>query len=129
MVSGGLSGFVAAAVTGPAALLFAGAALTKGLDIHQQQRVARRQAVEQHRAGLDETRRLLYIIRWSAGEPSPELLATVANALVHHHGRTFPGDELLFRLMRCGRAATAEDKKWVEMLIADLTAERDAIRG
>jgi hypothetical protein len=124
---GGISLLVTATVTGPAALLLTGAAVTKGLDIHQEQRSLRRQAVEQRRTGLDETRRLLYMIRWSPVEPSAELLATVVNALVHHHGRTFPDDELVLRLMKCDRTSTDERKKWVEGLIADITAERDSL--
>jgi hypothetical protein len=105
-----------------------GAALTKALEIYQLRRDERSNDAERRRAGLDETRRLLYMIRWSTGEPSPELLATVANALVHHHGRTITDDELVFKLMRCGRTADEKQKEWLNDLIADLTKERDAIR-
>jgi hypothetical protein len=111
-----------------AGLLFVGAAVTRLIDVHQQRRTSRIQQVEQNRRGLDETRRLLLMIGMSTGEPSPELVASVVNALVHHHAVGTSADKLMFRLMRSGRGANEENKRWLEELIDKITRNRDALR-
>jgi hypothetical protein len=111
-----------------AGLLLLGAALTKFIDINQYRRISRIQDVERDRRGLDETRRLLLMIRMSTGEPSPELVASVVNALVHHHAVATSTDKLMFRLMRSGRGASEENELWMQGVIDEITRKRDALR-
>jgi hypothetical protein len=116
-----------------AALVFAGSALTKALDLHKDQRQEHRQALAEQCRGLDETRRLLYMIRIS-DVPPPDLVATAANALVHHHGQALSDKELLlsdrdllFQLLVCGQRGRSEQNEWLEHQISELTAMRDAV--
>jgi hypothetical protein len=111
-----------------AGLLLLGAAVTRLIDIYQHRQTSLIQEVEQQRRGLDETRRLLLMIRMSTGEPSPELVASVVNALLHHHAVATSTDELMFRLMRSGRGASEENKLWMQGLIDEITRKRDALR-
>jgi cobalamin biosynthesis protein CobD/CbiB len=123
---------MATELTGPAALLFLGSAVTKFLDIHRDRQVEAHAEKEHRRNGLDKTRRQLYAIRWSVGEPSSELTATVVNALVHQHHiwTENTADGLAFRLQRCNRLSGKEENHvWIEGLIKELSARRDAIEG
>jgi hypothetical protein len=122
-----VGGLITKETAGAAGLLFVGAALARAVDVYREQRSAQAQDIERRRSGLDETRRLLLMIRMSIGEPSPELVASVVNALVHHHAVEIPADELMFRLMRSGRNASDENKRWLQDLIDEITRRRDAL--
>jgi hypothetical protein len=64
---------------------FAGAAITRAVDIAQECGRAEAETQATRRRDLDETRRLLYMALVSRGaELSPELTATLVNALAHH---------------------------------------------
>jgi len=68
------------------------------------------------------------MIRMSTSEPSPELVASTVNALIYHHGVDVPSDELMFWLMRCGRGASDENKRFLQGLVDIITEGRDALR-
>ena len=122
-----VGGLITKETAGATGLLLVGAALARAVDVYREQRSAQAQELERRRSGLDETRRLLLMIKMSIGEPSPELVASVVNALVHHHAVEIPTDELMFRLMRSNRLANDEHKRWMQELIADVTRRRDAV--
>jgi hypothetical protein len=75
-----------AAVAG-AGFALAGAVATRILDIAHERRVELAREIQRRRADLDETRRLAYmaiIVGGTISPRSPELVATIVNALAHH---------------------------------------------
>jgi hypothetical protein len=63
-----------------------GAAVVRTLDELERAADASERAREAERRGKDETRRLLYMCVMAGKTGSVEVAATLANALVHHHG-------------------------------------------
>lgn len=111
-------------LTGPAALLFTGSAVTRLLDVRQQQKDANADEFKRRRAGLSDTRRLLYAIKWNVGEPPSDVLASALDGLINHAQRTEPEDNLAHRLMRCGRTAGNDElRQWLTSVIDDITAK------
>lgn len=73
-----------------AGFAFAGAAVTRLIDVASRRREDSAREIQRRREDLDETRRLVYITLAAAPAPplrshgSPKLVATLVNALAHH---------------------------------------------
>lgn len=128
---------------GSGALFIGGVALTKGMDIWQQRRAddARREERElteqdrrkqEEREGLDEVRRLLYMVE-HAHEPASELVSTVTNAWVHHHKLKIEGvttdKELIDFLVGYLKDPSEPRRQKLHSLREKATKARDDIEG
>jgi nitrate reductase assembly molybdenum cofactor insertion protein NarJ len=113
-----------------AGFALAGAAITRLVDVMQERARSKATAQERRRVDLDETRRLCYTALFHVRmRGSAELMATVANALVHH-GSNVPIEEaashLPWLLHLNETENTIKSRRWLEDQIARITAQLDA---
>jgi hypothetical protein len=111
-----------AAMVGAGAAL-AGAGATKLADLAGELRAEARQADEDDRRDMDETRRLAYSALMSKGSGNHYLAATIANALAHHQ-RLAGRDEALAHLKALADNApgAGRSEQWLNERIREIDA-------
>lgn len=113
-----------AAVAG-AGFALAGAAATRLLDIALKRREEMAREVQRRRDDLDETRRLAYmglIVGATISPRSPELVATLVNALAHHGTGADP-TEAANHVAAVIYGDKDESAVWLQAQIDRITAE------
>jgi hypothetical protein len=106
-----------------AGFAFAGAAIARAIDIAQQRGRDKAAAEESRRRDFDETRRLAYMALLAPTTESPELVATVANALVHH-GQDAPFEDAVTHLTAVvGNSSREQSVRWLKEQIDDITSK------
>lgn len=71
---------------------------------------------------LDETRRLLYVVKHGKGHPSDEVIATVLNSLRHHSGLMHADDE-----SRTGYMMRNREQEYLDIWIDHITDRIEAL--
>jgi hypothetical protein len=103
----------------------AGAAAARFIDLDRERRAAVKQAEQDRKRDMDETRRLAYIALMSKGTRNYELAATIANALVHHQQAAAVGDALTYltTLADDGPGDTDESEEWLNEQISEIASK------
>lgn len=103
----------------------AGAAAARFIDLDRERRAELKQAEEDRRRDLDETRRLAYMALMSKGTQNYELAATIANALVHHQQMASVGDALTYLVILAdgGPGDIDESEEWLNDQIWAITSK------
>ena len=114
-----------------AGFAFAGAAVTRMIDIAKERREEAAQEDVGRRRDLDETRRLAYMALVARTTEHPELVATIANALAHHGSHADP-EQVAANVAAAIRGEDGESRRWllaqVELITAELDERRPAQR-
>ncbi len=109
-----------------AGFAFAGAAVTRLVDVAQERRREKAAAQERRRTDLDETRRVAYMALIAGTTSRYEVVATVGNALAHH-GLQVPFQEAAAHLAAVANGDTeGESARWLQEQIDHITAKLDA---
>jgi hypothetical protein len=121
-------GAPAKAASAGAGFALVGAAVTRGIDVANERKRMRTQALADRRRDVDETRRLAYAAL-VGGNSDPVLLGSLLNALIHHGHMVVPR-QAFEHLMSLDKG---EGRKWVldqiERLTYELTLDQDTEDG
>ncbi len=113
---------------GSIGFLFAGAAVTRWIDIAAERKRDAAEANARRHNDLDETRRLLYmaLIVGTTGESrGAELIGTIVNALAHHQSQV-SSDEATKHIAAVVRGnAGNKSEQWIRDQIKRITTELD----
>lgn len=107
-----------------AGFAFAGAAVARAVDVVHERRRGAAEEDARRRTDLDETRRLLYMVVMIRGAASPELRATVVNALAHH-GLGVRASETAAHLTAIANG-DVESEQWLQAWVDEITRRLDA---
>lgn len=112
-----------------AGFAFAGAAVTRLVDIASKNRDDKAREIQRRREDLDETRRLAYIALAAAPQGalrqhgSPELVATLVNAFAHHGLGVDPKEATDHVVAILSGVGVADGAAWLQGRITEINAE------
>ena len=122
--SAAVKGTATTALIGAGSAL-AGAAATRVVDLAKERRPDAAQTQASRDRDLDETRRVAYMALLASSTDSPELAATIVNALAHHGSGVDPDEAAghvanLLSKMPVNRPAS---EQWLKAQIDNMTSE------